>query len=261
MFRVLFAYNHAATGLMSGQNEYFGNLHMRWGIGSKDCHIGDVVAREGFDALIEFGSTLGIAVEADVAEVGLYEAGLEVGDADSGIGHIDAETVGEGLHGSLCGAVDIASGIGGIARYAPYINNVSAVARNHLGYDEACHREQTLDIGVDHCLPIIEVALIFWFEAQGKAGIIDEHIDLLPLLWQALDGLAGCLAVSDIEGEREHLCAFGLQFLTDGFQLLNVSAIKDETVAISGKLVGAAEADAARGACNKYGLVHIPMLW
>ena len=246
----LFSYNHAAAGLMSGQDEHF----------CIDSHISDVVAREGLDALIELGGTIGISVETDVAEVGLYKAGLEIGDADGSVGHVNAESVGEGFHCCLRGAVDIASGIGGIACHTPYINNVSVVACYHLGYDEARHRQQPLDIGVDHGLPVVGVTLVFWLEAQCEASIIDEYVDLLPLLRQALDGLAGSLAVSDVKSEDEHVGALGLQLLTDGFQLLNVTAVKDEPVAISGEFVGAAEADAARGACNENGLVHISML-
>ena len=83
---------------MCGQNEHFGNLHMGWGIGSIDGHISDVVTSEGFDALVKFCSTVGIAMEADIAEVGLHEAWLEVGDADGRVGHVDAETVGEGFY-------------------------------------------------------------------------------------------------------------------------------------------------------------------
>ena len=245
---------------MSGQNEYLGYLHMGGGIGGIDGHIGNIVAREGLDALIELGGAGRIAMEADVAEIGLDEAGLEVGDADGRVGHIDAEAVAKGLYGCLRGAVDIATGIGCIARHTPYINNVSAVALNHTGYDEARHREQALDIGVDHGLPVIEVALVFGFEAEGQAGIIDEYVDLLPLLGQAFDGLAGGLAVADVEGEDEHLGALGLQLLADGFQLLYVTASQDESVAIGGELARAAEANAARGACNQYGLVHI-LMW
>ena len=213
----LFAHNDAAAGLMSGENEHFGNLHVLGGVGGIDGHIGDVVARKRLDALIEFGRTGRITVEADVAEVGLDKAGLEVGDADGCVGHIDAESVGEGLHGCLRSTVDIASGIGGITRHTSYINNVSAVAFNHTGHDEACHGQQTFDIGVDHRLPVVEVALIFRFKSQGKAGIIDEHVNLLPLLRQTLDGLAGCIAISDVEGEDEHFGALGLQLLADGF--------------------------------------------
>ena len=79
---------------MGGQDKHFGYLYVSRGVGGIDGHIGNVVASEGLDALIEFGSAVGIAVEADIAEIGLYEAGLEVGDADSCVGHIDAESIG-----------------------------------------------------------------------------------------------------------------------------------------------------------------------
>ncbi len=260
MVNNLFSYYHTAAGLMGGENEHFGYLHMFGGVGGIDGHIGDIVAREGFDALIELGCALGVAVEADVAEIGLYEAGLEVGDADGSVGHVDAESVGEGLHGCLCGTVDIASCVSSIARHTTYINNVSAVALDHLGHDEACHGQQAFDVGVDHGLPVVEVAFVFGFESQGEAGIIDEHVDLLPLLGQSFDGLAGCLAVSDVEGEHDDLGAFSLELLTDGLEFLHVTAIEDEAVAIVGEFTGATEADAAGGACDENGLVHIFML-
>ena len=75
---------------MSGQNEHFGNLDMGRGIGSKDGNIGNVITCQRLDAFIDIGSTVVVTMEADIAEVGLDKAGLQVCDADSRIGHIDA---------------------------------------------------------------------------------------------------------------------------------------------------------------------------
>ena len=194
---------------MGGQNEYFGYLHMGWGIGCIDSYVGNVIASQGSDSLIEFGSTVGVALEADVAEVGLHQARLQVGDTYGGIGHVDAESVREGLHGSLRGAIDIAPGISSIASHTTYINNVSAVALNHAGHDETRHRQQPHDVRVDHRFPVVEVAFIFGFESKGKTGIVDEYVDLLPVCGQALDGLLSRLAVSDVEDECQYLRACG----------------------------------------------------
>ena len=47
MVNNLFSYYHTAAGLMGGENEHFGYLHMGWGIGSIDSHIGNIVASQG----------------------------------------------------------------------------------------------------------------------------------------------------------------------------------------------------------------------
>ena len=152
---MLFSYDDTATGLMGGEDEYLGNLDVGWGIGCIDGYIGDVVTRQWLDALIEFCGTIGIALEADITEVRLYKAWLEVGDAYGGVGHIDTETVGEGFHGSLCGSIYIASCIGGIASHGTDVNDMSAIACNHFWYNQARHGEQAFDVGVDHGLPIV----------------------------------------------------------------------------------------------------------
>ena len=117
---------------MGSQYQHLGNLYMLRGICSIDGHVGNIVACQGLDALIELGGALGIAVETDVAEVGLHEAGLEIGDADGGVGHIDAQTVGEGLDGGLRSAVDIATGVGGIARHTTYIRDCRKILRKFI---------------------------------------------------------------------------------------------------------------------------------
>ena len=49
---------------MRGQNQHFGYLHMSRRIGGIDGHVGNVVARQGLDAGVEFGGAFGIATEA-----------------------------------------------------------------------------------------------------------------------------------------------------------------------------------------------------
>jgi hypothetical protein len=111
------------------------------------------------------------------------------------------------------------------------------------------------------------VGLVFLFSAfvngvdpMGTMFKIEEYMSNWALFGQSFDGLAGCLAVSDVEGEHDDLGAFSLELLTDGLEFLHVTAIEDEAVAIVGEFTGATEADAAGGACDENGLVHIFML-
>ena len=64
---------------MCGQYQYFGYLHMFWRIGGIDSHIGNVVACQGGDAFVQFGSTLFVTLEADIAEVRFQASGLSHG--------------------------------------------------------------------------------------------------------------------------------------------------------------------------------------
>ena len=104
---------------MSSQNKYLGNLDVLRSVGCKDGYIGNVVTRQRLDAFVDISSTFVVAVESDVAEIRLYKARLQVGNADGCIGYIDAQSVGERLHGSLCGTIDIATGISSIASHRP----------------------------------------------------------------------------------------------------------------------------------------------
>ena len=74
---------------MGGKDEHLGYLYMSRRIGGKDGHVGDVVAGKWLDALINTGGTVGVAMEAYVAEVCLDQSGLEVRDTDGSIGYVD----------------------------------------------------------------------------------------------------------------------------------------------------------------------------
>ena len=78
---------------MGGQNQHLGYLDMSGCVGGIDGHVCDVIASQRLDAFIDIGGTVVVAMKADVAEIRLYEAGLQVGDADSSVGHVNAQAV------------------------------------------------------------------------------------------------------------------------------------------------------------------------
>ena len=89
---------------------------------------------------------------------------------------------------------------------------MSAIACNHFWYNQTRHGEQAFDVGVDHGLPVVQVAFVFGFEPKGQTSVIHQHVDLLPGGGQALDGLTGCLPIAHVEGEGKYLGALRLQF-------------------------------------------------
>ena len=99
--------NDVAVGLMCGKYQHFGYLDVLWSRSGIESHVGDVGSGKRLDAFIHLVGTLVVAMEAHVAEVGLYESRLEVGDAYSRVSYVDAQTVRNRLYGSLCGAIHI----------------------------------------------------------------------------------------------------------------------------------------------------------
>ena len=242
---------------MGGEDKHLGYLHMGGGVGGIDGRIGDIVTGKRRDALVDVGGALGITVEAGVTEVGLHQTGLEVGDTDGSIGDIETQAVGDGLHGSLGGAVNIAIGIGGVASHRADIDDMATVALHHAGNHKTGHGQQTLDIGVDHSIPVVVAAFVFGLKAEGEAGIVHKHVNIFPFGGQGLYALCRFLAVAHIEDEGQHIGTFGGKLLTDFLKALLVASSENETVAIGGEFSCATEANATRGACYQYYLVHL----
>ena len=57
--------DNAAAGLMRGQHEHLGYLHVRRGLRGIQGHIGNIIARERLDALVYALGTCLIAVESN----------------------------------------------------------------------------------------------------------------------------------------------------------------------------------------------------
>ena len=92
-----------------------------------------------------------VATETRDAEIGFHKSRFHVGDAHTGVDKVDAQAVGKSFHSRLRGAIHIASGISLVARNAANVDYVPVVALHHVWHNEARHRKQSLDIGVNHC--------------------------------------------------------------------------------------------------------------
>ena len=71
---------------MRCQYQHLGNLYVLRSIGGIYGNVGNIITRQGFDALIYRGGPVVITVESDIAEVRLHQSGLQVRHADGGIG-------------------------------------------------------------------------------------------------------------------------------------------------------------------------------
>ena len=55
---------------MGGQHKHLGNLHMGRSAYGVEAHIGDVVARQGLNAVVNMTGALFVTMESDVGEIG-----------------------------------------------------------------------------------------------------------------------------------------------------------------------------------------------
>ena len=227
--------HNGSVGLMCGKHQHFGYLHVLGSTCSVERHVGNVVAYERLDALVYIVGTLVVAMETDVGEVGLNESGLQIGHSYTCMGNIDAQSVGKCLDGSLCGTVDSASGISRIASHTTYIYHMSVVKAHHPGHYETCHIEQSLDVGVNHLVPVLEVALVFWLQTTCQSGVVDEHVDGLESIGYACHSIARSLTIAHVEGERKHLHPTSLKFSLQRLKLVGRTACNDKIVATNGK--------------------------
>ena len=78
---------------MGSKDEHLGNLDVGRSISGKYGNIGNIIARQRLDALIDTCSTIVIPMETDVAEISLDKTRLQVSNTDSRISYIDAKSI------------------------------------------------------------------------------------------------------------------------------------------------------------------------
>ena len=257
----LLPYYHTAAGLVGGQYQYLGNLHMRRSIGSIHSHICDIVTRQRLDAFIDISSTVVVTMETDVAKICLDKSRLQVCHTDGSICHINAQAISQRLHSGLRRTIYVATSIGCVTSHRAHINDVSTVALYHSWYYETCHRQQSLDVRVNHRFPVIEIALVLRFQPQCQSCIVHQHINLLPLVRQFIDELLSFLAVSHVKGQRYHLRTLGSQFLLNLSQDLLIPSCQNQSVTVLCELLGTSQSYTACRSCYQYDFIHTLYLW
>lgn len=85
--------NSAAVGLMSSQDKNLSYLDVGGSAHGKINGLGNVLTRQGLDALIDVIGTLLITMETDDREVGLDQTWLDIGHTHAGMRHPLAFTV------------------------------------------------------------------------------------------------------------------------------------------------------------------------
>ena len=219
--------------------------------GCIESHIRNIITIQWFDTLINTGSTLIISMETDIREIRLHQAGLDIGNTHLGMSHINTQAIGDCLDGSLCSTIYIATSVSRITSHTTYINNVSMITSHHTRNYQTSHGEESLDIGINHLIPILETTLILRFQATSQACIIDQHINIAPILRNIIHSLSCRFTVTYIKSQSKDLYPLCLQLFLENFQFTGVSTRNDQIVATSCKAACTTLANSAGCTCDK----------
>lgn len=230
---------------MVGEDQTVGNDNVLPPGGGEDNDLCDVVGSQGLAAFVD-GVGLGlVAVEAHDGEVGLDLARVDGDDADARGDELLAQRLGEGADGGLGGAVDAAADVwlaacercSGQYRTGSYENaqeehtsdgtNVDNVARTAVrplledGEDGLGHVDETRDVGLEHDVHVLLGDVRRPGPALDQAGVVDEDMNVAPLLGQTTDEAAHLVGAGDVELDGQDLDA-GADLLADlGGELLD----------------------------------------
>ena len=125
------------------------------------------------------------------------------------------------------------------------------VTLHHTRNNQTSHGEESLDIGINHLIPILETTLVLRFQTTSQAGIIDQHINIAPILRNIIHSLSCRFTVTYIESQGKDLYTLSLQFFLQIFQFTGISTRNDQIVATSCKAACTTLAYSAGCTCDK----------
>jgi len=217
-------------------------------------HTCDVVAAQGLHALVgHLGQAL-IALEAHQAELRLGQPRGDLRDLDAVREEVLAHGLGEGVHGVLAGAVHVAARVHLLAGDAADVHDVAPATRHHAGDHRAAHVQQTLHVGVQHGVPVVEVSLLDRRHACGQPGVVHQQVDVLPVVGQAVDGALHFVVVAHVHAQGMHHGATldgavqALELALQHFEPVAAATGDDDAPAFAGEAAGGGLAEAGGGA-------------
>ena len=188
-------------------------------------------------------------VSASISRRGVEErrvghAGLDQRDADAGVVEVLARRLAHAGDGPLGGRVERA-----LERAAA--RDRAGEQQVALGLLERVHRRadgerRAVDVGEDHRLPVLDVALVEAARA-AEAGVGEGDVDAPVGVERALHQRLLVGPLGDVAGDREGALV-AAELLGEGGELVLGAGAEDEPVAGLGGMAGGRGADAGGGA-------------
>ncbi len=84
------------------------------------------------------------------------------------------------MDGSLGSAVGVAAGIGHAPGHGADVHHVGGIQLPHLCDHRLAHVEQSLEVGVDHGVPVVGITPVDGVQPQRQPGVVDQDMHFAP---------------------------------------------------------------------------------
>src|SRR5690606_25209468 len=148
--------------------------------------------------------------------------------------------------------VYIAIGIHFFASDGAKVDDMPLLARRHDGRYHPRDIKQPFHIGVDHAIPITDVACVYRVEPLAQARVVNQYIHLFPLLGEVVEGSKYLIYIADIERQEMNLYAKNRGKLrSQCFHTGYTACGKQEVITLSGEHACTSFADTGTGPRNE----------
>ena len=131
---------------------------------------------------------------------------------------------------------------------------------DHHPRDGARDVEQTLDVRVNHLVPVHRVALVDVLEPGSQSGIVDQYVDRAEMAGQRVDRALGLETVAHVESEDQRLDAeFLFQAVVEGLQPVRPTTGDDQIVTQFGQRPCGGGSYARGSSRDKCRFAHVPV--
>ena len=230
------------------------------GVHDPEDRFGDVLRLDRLGACIG-GVVLGlIAAKTHQRELAFAQARLKVGHTDTGADQVVAQVQRELANERLGAAINVTARIRVVARHRTQVDDARATAvSDQARKQRAGGVDQAFDVGVDHGVPVVQVALGRRVDAQGETCVVDQATDLRELGRQIFNSLLNGLTIAHVQCQGVHLGLFG-QLGAQRLQTLFTATGQHQRPARLCKTACTGLAKPGSGTGNEHGRSHVVLL-
>ena len=207
----------ATVGLAHGHELHVAHVHVGGQIHRPPHGFGDVFRGQGIQVFVSGFRSLQVTLETHGQKFSVQMTGLDVGHADGSTQKVAAEHPAKMVHESLGSTVHVAALEGAVAGDGADVDDVTGTAFDHTGQNAAGAVQQAVDVGGDHFVPVVHVARLGGILADGTAGVVQQHVDVLEPFGKIGEHFHHNITLGDVETEGEEISAqFSGEFVEAG---------------------------------------------
>ncbi|GHB17285.1 hypothetical protein GCM10009038_15040 [Salinicola rhizosphaerae] len=222
--------------------------------------LGDILGSECLGTAIELVGRCLVAAGAHQRELGLGDAGREIGDTNAGAEQVTAQVVAELLDERFGRAIDVAARVRPLTGNRTHVDDRRAAANvDQRRQKRVSHVDKPRDVGVDHGVPVLDLDLLRRLGRQRQSRIVDQRAHALERLRQFIDRFLHGLVIAHIEHDDVHVDLVG-EFRLQRVEAIATTPGEHQRPASLGKTMGGSAAESGSRTGDKSNVVHNTLL-